>query len=54
MNHYKVAFSDNAVNRLLEISDYIALDNPVRAGSFVKKLTTSLRKTLSIFCTQEK
>ena len=49
MNHYKVAFSDNAVNGLLEISDYIALDNPVRAGSFVKELTTSLRKTLSTF-----
>ena len=49
MNHYKIAFSENAVNGLLEISDYIALDNPVRAGSFVKELTTSLRKTLSLF-----
>ncbi|SMN10642.1 hypothetical protein SPBRAN_735 [uncultured Candidatus Thioglobus sp.] len=49
MKHYKVAFSENAVRRLLEISDYIAMDNPVRAGSFVKELTTSLRKTLSLF-----
>lgn len=48
MNHYKVVFSQNAVNGL-EISDYIALDNPVRAGSFIKELTTSLRKTLSLF-----
>ena len=49
MKHYEVAFSQNAVDGLLAISDYIALDNPVRAGSFVKALTTSLRKTLSVF-----
>ncbi|AYQ56755.1 Plasmid stabilization system [Bathymodiolus thermophilus thioautotrophic gill symbiont] len=49
MNHCKAVFSQNAVDGLLEISDYIALDKPVKAGSFVKELTTSLKKTLSIF-----
>jgi len=34
---------------LLEIGEFIALDNPERAISFVDELTLSLRKTLSIF-----
>ena len=34
---------------LLEIGQYIALDNPKRAMSFVDEIVDSLRKTLSIF-----
>ncbi len=34
---------------LLAIGEYIALDNPVRAVTFVDEITTSLEKTLSIF-----
>ena len=49
MNTHNVALSDTAEEGLLDIVDYIALDNPVRAVSFVEELTTSLRKTLSIF-----
>lgn len=49
MNRYTVALSENTVRGLLEISDYIALDNPIWSGSFVKELTTSPRKTLSLF-----
>ena len=49
MNTYHVAFAENAEAGLLEIVDYIALENPVRAVSFVEEFTTSLRKTLSIF-----
>ncbi len=34
---------------LLAIGEYIALDNPVRAITFVDEITASLEKTLSIF-----
>ncbi|SGZ83962.1 hypothetical protein BTHERMOSOX_1756 [Bathymodiolus thermophilus thioautotrophic gill symbiont] len=34
---------------MLEISDYIALDKPVKAGSFVKELTTSLKNDIINF-----
>lgn len=49
MKNYRVEFSDTAEENLLGIVDYIALDNPVRAVSFVKELTSSLKNTLSIF-----
>lgn len=34
---------------LLAIGEYIALDNPTRAITFVDEITASLKKTLSIF-----
>ncbi|VAW49904.1 hypothetical protein MNBD_GAMMA04-1268 [hydrothermal vent metagenome] len=34
---------------LLEIGQYIALDNPVRAITFIDEITQSIEKTLSIF-----
>lgn len=34
---------------LLDIGEYIALDNPARAISFIDELTSSLIKTLSTF-----
>lgn len=49
MSAYRVAFADTAEEGLLNIVDYIALDNPVRAVSFVGELTISVRKMLSAF-----
>jgi len=49
MSHYKVALTDTAQNSLLEIVDYIAVDNPSRAASFIGELTHSLIKILSTF-----
>ena len=49
MSTYRVALADTSEEGLLNIVDYIALDNPVRAVSFVEELTVSLRKTLSLF-----
>ncbi|MEE9337178.1 MAG: type II toxin-antitoxin system RelE/ParE family toxin [Methylococcaceae bacterium] len=49
MKHYHIEFMPTAKVGLLEIGEFIALDNPKRAISFVKELTLSLRKTLSTF-----
>ncbi len=49
MNDYRVVFTATARNDLLNISEYIALDNPDRAISFVKEMVKSFEKTLSIF-----
>lgn len=49
MSTCRVAFADTAEEGLLNIVDYIALDNPVRAVSFVGELTVSVRKMLSAF-----
>lgn len=49
MNYYEIELSENAKEGLLEISEYIALDNPSRGGSFIRKIITSLQSTLSLF-----
>lgn len=49
MSTYRVAFADTAEEGLLNIVDYTALDNPVRAVSFVGELIVSVRKILSAF-----
>lgn len=49
MKTYNVDFANSAEEGILEIVDYIALDNPDRALSFVAELTSSLRKNLSTF-----
>jgi len=49
MKNYRVTFMDPAEEGLLEIAEYIALDNPARAISFIDELTGSLKKTLSVF-----
>ncbi len=49
MKKYRVIVTPNAEECLLEIAEFIALDNPVKAFSFIKELTNSLKKTLSIF-----
>lgn len=49
MKHYRIAIMPTARAGLLEIGEYIALDNSVRAISFMDEITDSLQKTLSIF-----
>ena len=49
MKHYCIEITPTARESLLEIGEYIALDNPIRAMSFVDEITNSLQKTLSIF-----
>lgn len=49
MKHYHIKIMPTARTGLLEIGEYIALDNPVRAISFVEELTASVRKMLSLF-----
>lgn len=49
MNDYRVKIMDTADDCLLEIGEYIALDNPTRAISFVEDIVIALKKTLSLF-----
>jgi plasmid stabilization system protein ParE len=49
MNYYEIELSEDAKQSLLEISEYIALDNPARAKSFIKEILTSIQNTLSLF-----
>jgi plasmid stabilization system protein ParE len=49
MKRYQIIIMPSAKEGLLAIGEYIALDNPVRAITFVDEITASLNKTLSIF-----
>lgn len=49
MKHYDISIMPTAKESLLDIGEYIALDNPARAISFIDELTGALRKNLSIF-----
>ena len=49
MKPYQIIIMPSARDGLLAIGEYIALDNPVKAITFVDEITTSLEKTLSIF-----
>lgn len=49
MKHYRVAIMPTARGGLLEIGEYIALDNPARAMSFIEEITGSLQNQLSLF-----
>ena len=44
---YAVKIVPQAIQELEDIAYFIALDNPVRAESFVKELVTSISDTLS-------
>ncbi len=46
---YRVILTSTAEEGLLEIAEYIALDNPTGVINFIDELTSSLRKTLSVF-----
>lgn len=49
MLSYKVIIMPSAINNLLEIAEYIALDNYNNAMKFVDELESSTTTTLSIF-----
>ena len=49
MKNYRVELMDTAEECLLDIGEYIALDNPVRAISFIDEIVVALKKTLSLF-----
>lgn len=49
MKDYDVKITDTADDCLLEIGEYIALDNPVRAITFIEEIVVVLKKTLSLF-----
>ena len=45
----KIIITENAKNDMADIVQYIALDNPVRAKSYVVELLTKSRDTISTF-----
>lgn len=49
MKSYSIDFTDKADECLLDISAYIALDNPDRAISFVSEISDYIKKMLSVF-----
>lgn len=49
MSVYRIVFMPTAREELLKIGEYIALDNPERAITFIDELMASLTKTLSLF-----
>lgn len=49
MKIYKVLMTDIAEECLLDISEYIGLDNPTRAETFIREMVESFTKTLSVF-----
>ena len=48
MKIHKVLISENAINDLSSIAEYIALDSPERAGKFIDDMINSLTNTPSI------
>ena len=49
MNTYQVTLSREADQDLITIAEYIALDNPSRAVSFIANFQKAIQETLSIF-----
>lgn len=49
MKTYKVVLTDTANDGLLNIAEYIALDSPARAETFIEEIVGSLNQTLSVF-----
>ena len=49
MKAHKIVFTETADECLLNIAAFIALDNPVRAETFIEELVGSLIQTLSVF-----
>ena len=54
MKHYRVEIMPTARAGLFEIGEYIALDNPTRAMSFIDEIAGSLQNQLSLFPLSEK
>ncbi len=49
MINYRVELIPTAVEGLINIGEYIAIDNPTRAINFIDEITNSLMNTLSVF-----
>ncbi len=49
MKIHKIVLTETANECLLNIAEYIALDSPVRAETFIEEIVESLIRTLSIF-----
>lgn len=49
MTNYSIFIVPYAEENLLDIAEYIALDNPQRAMSYIDEIKQVLTKTLSIF-----
>lgn len=49
MKTHKIVLTETANECLLSIAEYIALENPVLAETFIEEIVGSLSKTLSIF-----
>jgi plasmid stabilization system protein ParE len=54
MKIHKIVLTETADECLLNIAEYIALDNPVRAETFIEEIVESLSNTLSIFPLESK
>ena len=48
MHSYKVIIMPSAINNLLDIAEYIALDNSHNAIAFINELESAVTTTLSI------
>lgn len=49
MKIHKIVLTETANECLLSIAEYIALDSPVRAETFIEEIVESLSETLSVF-----
>ncbi len=49
MQTHKIVLTETANECLLNIAEYIALDSPARAETFIEDIVKSLTKTLSVF-----
>lgn len=49
MTEFHIEYTDQAILNLVEIGDYIGLDNPQRADSFVDEIVNFIDATLSRF-----
>ena len=49
MEIHEIVFTETANECLLTMAEYIALDNPERAETFIEEIVESLFTTLSIF-----
>lgn len=49
MKLHKIVLTDTANECLLNIAEFIALDSPVRAETFIEEIIVSLTGTLSVF-----
>jgi len=49
MNKFDIIYTQKSIQDLVQIGEYIALDNPIKAKSFIDELTNYIESLLSIF-----